>query len=175
MNTQTITYKVYWLINNKTREPFYVGATRKAYVSVRRREHVHDAKHGLSHNDRKNFIIKSIDFDFSIVVVDEVSTEKESRQLECYWANQLKAWGFDICNSHYIKPALYAIRKGYKNRKHISIANSLGLWKSLKYSEVVDISTKSGYAFPRVRAAFLKNKFPIGIYNIIKEISNQSA
>ncbi len=96
-----ITLKIYTLTNPLTKQVFYIGKTQN--LIGRLQQHINASRTGKSQKDAIIFdiisngccpIINEIDS------VDCVYQEDEDRvsELEAYWMQQFKCWGFDITN-----------------------------------------------------------------------------
>lgn len=87
-------YYIYALVCPETNMIRYVGKTNS--LTKRLWEHVND-----KHKSHKVSWIKSLrnkNLKPIIEVLEETENEKEAYRWEIYWIEQLKVWGFDLCN-----------------------------------------------------------------------------
>jgi hypothetical protein len=101
-----ITILIYTLSNPLTGNPFYIGRTTK--LSARLCGHILDA---TNYKSKKGDIIRNIANTGLKPTIEEVDRieckskldEKRANDLEEYWINQFRAWGFDLVNTFGIK------------------------------------------------------------------------
>jgi hypothetical protein len=91
-------HRVYWLVDKKSRTPFYVGLT---YRPLERRliSHISDATNPIKKsNAAKHQKIRSLECEIDIELVSEHDHMEDGKREERYWVQQLNAWGFDVVN-----------------------------------------------------------------------------
>lgn len=103
---------IYTLTNPIDGKIFYVGRT---VVDLKIRLSIHIYEMPL-YKSNKNDILKTITSLGLFPLIDEIETIQCKNELdeilvnnfEEYWINQLKSWGFDLCNT-------YGIKRKYRN------------------------------------------------------------
>lgn len=142
-------YSIYTLTNPITNEIFYVGKTIdlrvrfKAHLSLR-----------TADSDFKNQIVEFILSSGKMPIIEELDyiefTDKidnqEVNRLEIYWINQMKQWGFNLCNIHGLSGRKLYQREnnsyelgGYLFDDILEIINKKSSWyRDLKYKTEYD-------------------------------------
>lgn len=97
---------IYYLEEKDSKNIFYVGSSFDP--NTRKAAH----RSGSKRSDSRLYGYMNsciLDFDLNIIEEIQVSSKKELIDIESYWINQFKAWGFDLKNTvlYKNKPKLY--------------------------------------------------------------------
>lgn len=108
--------KVYLLISPKTGRIFYVGITKRT-LEARKEQHIYDAKNGCGDNKLKSLRIKSLNYEFLIVLVCSFKCKTDAIKMEKELIESLFNNRVNLTNMMYCERKRQSIgKKPFKNK-----------------------------------------------------------